>query len=180
MPEPEETQQAQITDASAWRSPRKEGLVVKLPSGNSCRVRRTLDLFTLLKTGQIPNPLRTLIRKSIEEHGKDQPMQLEGLTEESLQQMMELIDNCVIKAVVEPPVRVPPEDESDPSGWLPPEGCISIYDLTLPDKMFIFDVAQGAAMDLQPFREKQEQAIQSVRNGAGVPSAAELASRSGG
>lgn len=169
----------QITDAGTWRSKRKEGFVTRLPSGNTCRVRRTMDLMTLLRSGQIPNPLAKIVKESIKTAGDISKMDTSDLDEEAIEQMLVLMEDTAIKAIVEPPVKRPPEDLDDPEGWQPPEGCISTYDLTIEDKFFIFQVAQGGAADLGNFRTEQAAAMARVPDGQAVPRAAQPASGGG-
>lgn len=174
---PNDQNDLQVTDANAWRSSRKEGFVVRLPSGNTCRVRRTMDLMTMLRAGKIPNPLAKIVRESIRSSGDPTKMDTSDLDEEALEQMMDMIDKGAAKAIIEPPVMFPPDDEDDPENWVPPEGNISIYDLTIEDRMFVFNVAQGAAGDLNSFRRLQDRTLAHVPNGEQVSDSPQSATR---
>ena len=146
------------------------GFIVELPSGNVARVRRTLDLPTMLKAGRIPNPLADTIAKSIAGGGDGiEPSELDRT---QLMQMLDLVDSVVARMMVEPKVSAPeprmPDEEDEIyskrlDSWVPDEGTLSIFDLELNDKMFLFYVGQGAAVDLQRFREESGLAV------AGVP-----------
>lgn len=153
------------TPASAWRSTRAKGFTVQLPSsGNRATIRRTLDLFDRLKPDSdhpVPNPLNRIIMEMIETGNEN--LKLNEMEPETLIQMMELIDSTVVKMVIAPPVVIPPDDA--PMTWQPPEGSISIEDIDLTDRMFLFTVSMGGTTDLGRFREQQEKLLAAVQNG---------------
>lgn len=170
----------QVTPASQWRTQTKEGFVTELPSGNFARIRRTMDLFDLLKNGQIPNPLAARIKDMLNSKGGGLPdlSQGEGDQGEAVTQMMDLVARQCVATFVEPRVEVKPDDWDpeaiDPDTkekkgeWEPSEGAISIDDLTIQDRMFVFAFAQGMALDLSAFRGQPAAPVAPVTHGEGV------------
>lgn len=160
--------QAQVpTSAAAWRSARKEGFLVTLPSGQTVKIRRTLDLFERLRDGRIPNPLAGIVVDMIE--NKREQVDMSKLDERSLGQMLALIDETITKMMIEPQVTLEPSDA--PIGWEPPEGFISTADIEIDDKLFLFNVAQGGTADLATFRAQAASFVGSVSDGNGVQDA---------
>jgi hypothetical protein len=165
----------QVTTASQWKSKKRQGMVVTLPSGNSVRMRRTLDIFTLLKTGRVPNPLAAMITEVISTQGDTNPFQnIEEEGGEPLSQLLELVNGQIPRIVIEPKVVLRPDDA--PADWEPPEDAIEVEDFDLEDRMFLFGVAQGGPADLASFRREQDAYVASAQDGQDVPAEAERAS----
>lgn len=195
---PEDPQQPQRpTSATEWRSSRKAGFLSTLPSGNVARLRRTMDLLTLLRTGTIPNPLRGIINEMIQGQG-EKTLDPSEMSEEGFIQFVDLLNDTVVKCVIEPSVQKhpdapkPPDDPEDSATyerfqeemvaweqWEPEPGYLSTNDFELEDKMFIFMVAHGMASDLSSFREVQDQSVASVQDGINLQREAEQPSGGG-
>lgn len=165
----------QITSAQAWSQGQADGVVTELPSGKIVMLVRKLDLPVMLRSGRIPNPLAGVIRKMIN-GGQEKP----GLPEEMSQdpvvfeQMMDMVDNAVAAAMVEPKAIVPPTkgkhpstaigfsetDEAFQKRWNDYEDVLADVEantistdwVSLEDKIFIFFFSQGGAADLATFR----------------------------
>lgn len=167
------------TAASEWRSSRTEGFTVQLPSGNVARVRRSMDILQLLKTGRVPNKLIKLITAMMDQQKAGQIPIVEAgdADEETIMEMMSFIDTCVASIMISPPCHVPPreKDESNEDyqnrapSWIPPEGSISIFDLSPEDRMFLFSVAQGGTTDLELFRNQQAAVVVGSSDSKAVP-----------
>ncbi len=158
-------QQLPPTSSSAWRSARKEGFVVELPSGNKARVRRTLDLFDLVRTGRVPNKLIKVVQQMMgDKNMKEISLAPEDLDGETLQEMTKFIDICCTRVMIDPRCMFPPADEAEPELWDPPEGAISIYDLNEEDKLYLFHLAQGGVADVEKFRVEQKAALATLSN----------------
>lgn len=167
------------------------GFITELPSGNVIRMRRTMDMLDLLRTGQIPNPLAGIVQKMIDTQSMDFPAK-EADTQVA-QQLLELLDRTWMKAVLEPAFDAPPVRGIDAIGmhfeethdqwiqriarWEPSAGKISVTAVDVNDKMFVFVVAQGAAADLARFREGQDAALDAVQ---AVPRVPKPTKRTGG
>lgn len=140
------------------------------------RVVRTMDLMHLLKAGRIPNPLSGMVQKMVD--NKDANVRVEDLDPAALTAMLELVDNTVLKSVIEPVIEQPPAPEPDESGeayaarindWRPSPDAIALSWIDMEDRMFIFTFAQGFAADLATFREEQKAAMEQLSNGKPVP-----------
>lgn len=159
-----------VTSAAQWRTAKRKGVVIDLPSGNTAKVARTLDLTSLVKQGHIPNPLAGIVNKMISTGGALPPG--EELSAEAVNQMIDLVNENVAKCMIEPKCVVPPKDAEE--GWEPEdEDAISVEEMELSDRMFIFTFAQGAASDLQQFRGGPTAVVAPVPDGEGVPVPAE-------
>lgn len=167
-------QQHEPTPSDQWKSPRKAGFVIELPSGNFARVKRTMSMIELIKNGKIPNPLGAVVNEMIEKG--ELALNLAKLDMEARMQAIDLVDQTVVNAMVEPRVIIPPENVN-PEIFQAPPGAISINDLTFEDRLFISEVAQGGATDLTRFRTAQNELMERLRNGAGVPLPAERVDR---
>lgn len=160
---------AGVTSAEAWRKPAKEGEVKELPSGNFARLRRTIDLTTMLRAGQIPNPLASVLLKALNQRGQVASTDFEGLDEQQFTQMMDLVDSTCASSFIEPRVEIPGKDV-DPAKQDPPEGAIWATDIDIRDRMWVFQYAQGAALDLALFRQQPTPDVATLQDVEGVPS----------
>lgn len=176
MPSTNSVEEKQVTTAGSWKGAASEGVVVELPSGNIVRVKRTMDLLHLLKAGRIPNPLSGMVQRMVD--NKEANIALEDLDPESIKQMLLLVDETVLKCVMEPVVEKEPDPEPDEDAaayqarlraWKPAPDNIALGWIDLEDRMFIFTFAQGFAADLASFREEQEAAMAQLRDGKAVP-----------
>jgi hypothetical protein len=159
------------TSASQWGSSRLQGVLVELPSGNTARIRRQVDLMVMLKTGQIPNPLAGIIHEMIRSGAKDFPK--DKMDEKPINQMLQMVEDICVKVFIEPRVEAPPQDLVDREEFQPSEGAISVDDLTVQDKFFVFQFVQGGSKDLEPFRLEPNQAVAVAQDGSGVPVSSE-------
>lgn len=172
------------TAAGAWKKvdeqPADEvGFIAELPSGNVIRMTRSLDMPILLKTGQIPNPLAGLVQKMIDTRSTTIPMDSTDPT--SLMQLLDLLNETAAKVVLSPKFSCPErrgkketgeQYQERLEGWEPDPGTLSIWDMTMEDKFFVFAVAQGAAADLARFRDEQERSLADLQASEGVRDAA--------
>lgn len=178
------TDTPQVTKADQWKGAATEGIVVTLPSGNIVRVKRTMDLIHLLKSGRIPNPLSGIVQKMVD--NKETNMSLEAMEPETIKAMFKLVDDTVLKCVLEPTVEAPPEPLPDEDAetyeervkdWKPAPDNISLHWIDMDDRMFIFVFAQGFAADLESFRKEQEAAMAQLSDGKAVQPKAKRPSR---
>lgn len=153
----------------------EEGFITELPSGNVVRIIRTLDMPVLLKTGQIPNPLAGIVQGMIDQRTATFPV--EATDTKVLMQLLDLLNETAFRAILEPPFDMPEKRQKSETaeqyqerldGWQPAEGKISVWDLTMEDRFFIFALAQGAAADLASFREEQARSLADVQASQGV------------
>jgi|SRR6478609_2355767 len=149
------------------------GGVMELPSGVVVKVRNPGGMKVFMANGMIPNSLMGMITKGLESGtGADAEEMLtkDGkLDPEMMSDMMELMDNILVKVVVEPPVHPNLTDEDveaynkahpelDPITNIEqlrdPE---TLYADEFPDddKMFLFQWVTGGTRDLETFRQRQ-------------------------
>lgn len=152
------------TSAADWRSARKKGFTVTLPSGQAALVRRTLDLFARLEREEIPNPLAGIVTKLIQ--GEPVEMSEESIGQEGMAQMLTEMNNTIVAMMIVPEVMHVPEDA--PWDWEPPEGKISTADVDLMDKVFLYNVAQGGTADLAKFRKDAKAFLEPLPDGTGI------------
>lgn len=158
-------QELQVTDAASWSKPRMAGLVVELPSGKVARLRRSLDLMAMLKTGQIANPLAGIVQEMIRNQSPQFPT--DKMDEQTLMQMMDLVDTTAVQSFIEPKVEKVPEG-THPDDHIPSEGHVSLADIDLRDRFFVFGFVQGGTTDLRPFRGEPDEAVDTAQDVGGV------------
>lgn len=161
--------------AANWRTQR--GAIIELPSGNRARIVRSLDLNEALKNGSIPNPLRGVLSKMLDQGNEKVSAKEFAADPEVILQMNALMNKTVCESMVNPRCQMPPEGEN-PATWQPDDpNTISIVDLSDEDKIFIYGVAQGGATDLESFRKQQEKFMESLADEREVPQKAKRNSR---
>lgn len=170
-PEPEPAPRPTApTSATSWKSALDEGFLQTLPSGNVARLRRTLDLLVLMKSGQIPNPLMNLVNDMIT--GKRKELKMQDVEPEKMVELLKLVDRCLPGIFIEPKLAAPPEelDIIQARSWKPEdEDTISLLALDQQDRMFAFAFAQGAVSDLTSFRERQAEDVDELPDVPPVP-----------
>lgn len=166
----------QVTSADQWIGAGATGNVITLPSGNNVRCIRSMELVDLLKQGRIPNPLSGIVQAMVQSGPKG--MLPADVPQESVMEMLKLVDDTVIKSVTEPRVQRPPDPEEDEDAdsymarireWKADAGCMPLSSITIEDRMFIFVYAQGFAGDLATFREETAKTLADVPDGKSVP-----------
>jgi hypothetical protein len=135
---------------------------VQLPSGNVALVRR-VGPEAFLDNGIIPDPLMPLIMKAIETK-KGLPPKIErdlAKDPESLKTTMQLMNNVLCYAVVDPPVAQPPDDPAERQS-----GVLYADMVDLQDKAFILNFSLGGGTrDLERFREQYGKRVARVSAG---------------
>jgi hypothetical protein len=125
-----------------------------------------------MAAGSLPNPLTKLIEESLkfaasgqatdpEEAKKQEAEALKSfldMDQEGQVALFELIDTEVVQIFISPKVVIPPKEINgepvDPRTWKPEaEDEISIVDLSWDDRIYAYNWAQGAPLDLARFRE---------------------------
>lgn len=157
------------TPASAWKRPQAPseqplGIVVQLPSGNSAKVVRSVNFFTMVKENRLPNPIGEVVNRMISNKEEDKHY-ADGIevTAKAAAAMTNFIDQLLVDCMVEPEFVIPPVDEQGQpvEGWEQPENSITPADMVDEDKFFLFSVVLGGTTDLEQFR-KQSSEIMAV------------------
>lgn len=147
------------TPAAAFRSMRETGVLQTLPSGRVVRLR-TVTPDRLLRLGKLPNPLRSLmLRMVFETVPFDEVLKLKE-PKEQVEEALEVVDtlNVVCEAaLLEPSI-------GSSTGSLG-ENQISVDDLTLAERGWIFELVFMPAEALATFRWQPEPDVGTLPNG---------------
>lgn len=171
-----------VTSAKDWRRKRTEGIIVTLPSGNTAKIVRKMDIVEMLRGGQLPNSLATIVMSMMS--GDSTAIEALELDQTVLIDMMDWINDQVIAAMVEPkvvrrPVTVDGNEKEilERAGWVfdaqfnewdPPEGSVEIVDIEMQDRMFICGITQGGPANYDSFRAQSAAALEAAQRGQGV------------
>lgn len=153
------------TPAREWKSAKKRGFTVELPSGHKALVRRTFDMFARMESGHIPNPLLGILQEMIA--NKREAISPEEMGEEALTQMIAMFENTIEAMMIEPRFQKMPPDAG--LNWEPDEDAIGPADLSIEDKTFLFNIAQGGVADLATFRAQSADLMALAQHGQAVP-----------
>jgi hypothetical protein len=164
----EKSAELQVTSGKVWRSPRREGIVVRLRSGNVARLK-PIGLMELYKLGRIPNALMDIVVELITAKAvsPERAMQKVG---ESMSAIVELYDLICESAFVEPKVVKDPVNDDE----------ISADDIPLEDKEDVLAFVNAPQAALQLFRQIQEEQLESVRDRENVRAETERSPEGGG
>jgi hypothetical protein len=154
------------TTATEWKKG-KQGIELKVPSGNTCLARRVgMDVF--LREGMVPNTLLPIIRQAMNT-GEAPKLELNDIDDTMLLDIMRLVDAVTVYVIQEPAVQPAPA-----AGVQREDDVLYVDDVDLDDKMFIFNWAVGGTADLERFRAEQGSFVGALRPGADVERAPEL------
>jgi len=180
------------TSVDEWKRQGSQatGFVIELPSGKVARVtRKATDFMAMIKENRIPNPLSEIIMEAVS--GKR--VELGELDETKMAALIAFIDNMCCQMMLEPRCVIPPPQmipnpeystvpgvvqeaapllpNPDYLAWECPDDAVSVEDIDMGDRFFLFNVAIGGTTDLANFRRRQEQAIADSQDGGDVPPA---------
>lgn len=127
----------QPTAASAWRAPREQGFVVKLPSGNVARLR-PVALDVMIASGQLPDILTPIAAKALWTETETDKIANEI---ELAKGFADLVNVVLPAAMMEP--RVVDNPQAD--------GEISADDVEFQDKLAVFQLATQPVEVLRRF-----------------------------
>ena len=152
----------QITSGSEWRKENSEGILLQLPSGKVARIR-SIDVSLMLKLGRIPDQLTQQIVDAVFGDERGKPMDFDIKTPERMKMFLSLMDGIVETCFILPRIVkvVTTEDE------------ITVDDVEIQDKMFLFQLLNRPASALATFPEKQVDDVASVDSQPGHEAEAE-------
>lgn len=199
---------AERSTAAGWKGKQAtEGTDLTLPSENVALVR-PIRPEAFLQSGMIPDPLTGIIQKSINTKKGLPPSKVAQISEDPklLASTMIMLDRVVAYAVLEPQTQMPPTcihkvgeevcgayaagegnevhtDTKDPNYHSYQEGpreddVLYTDQVTLDDKLFIFNWCAGGTRDVESFREELQGTMESVSGRSNVQQPAKRASRS--
>lgn len=144
-----------VTSGKDWRKPREEGMEIEFPaSGNVARIK-PLGLDWFINHDAIPNILNSAV---FEELADKDITQLSDSNLEALKTTTAFLDSVVRATFVYPKIVDKPTSDDE----------ISIDDVIMEDKYFLFTLLARPAQMLQSFRPKPEGnvgAIPPIQNG---------------
>jgi len=151
-----------VTSGSEWRRNREEGELIQLPySGKLVRLR-TVRPDMLLRLGKIPNPLSALMVDIIYGTTEDDRLDRFLDTQEGVEAALDMLESLRVVCTA---AFIQPRIVDDPVG----DDEISIDDLELSDRSYIFRLSFIPAEALKTFRYKPPSDVEVMENGAGVP-----------
>ncbi len=140
----------QAFSLAEWRAAQSVTHVMVLTSGLKVRLRK-VDIYTLVATGEIPESLDALVRRST----------TSGFGVSEVKEFMPLVNRVVALCLIEPPLA----EEAD-------ETHITLDEIPILDRMDIFNWSNSAANALRPFLAEQKSDMEPAPNGDDVPHAA--------
>lgn len=152
------------TPASEFRAMREHGVLQTLPSGRVCRLR-TVTPDRLLRLGRLPDILTPLVVRMIYEEVTVTDLDAFLAQKEQVDQALEMINslNVVCEAgLLEPSIG-------------PGENQISVDDLTLAERGWVFKLVFQPAEVLAAFRYRQAPDVDALPNGENDSDQAEQA-----
>lgn len=140
-----------VTSGKQWRKAREEGFIIKLPSGNTVKIR-PVPMDQLLKRGKIPDMLSPLAAKTLWSEIASNEI---GESEELSGKYIELMDLIVPIATLEPKIVDNPVEDDE----------ISLDDIDFMDKLAIFNLVIQPSEVLRRFRDNQIELMGSTLDG---------------
>jgi hypothetical protein len=138
-----------VTSGAKWRERRENGVLMEFPmTGNIARIR-PLDMDFFLKQGRVHNILEGAVFEELTEK------EVTALSEsefEAFQRTLDFLNEVVRHCFVEPKIVDDPKADNE----------ISIADITLDEKYFLFGLLVRPAQALERFRPKQAGNVASV------------------
>jgi hypothetical protein len=163
---------SEVSDISSWK---KKDQAIRLPSGQRMKLKR-VGLQSFIASGTIPNSLMGIVQKSL---STGQEADLSGLdltNQDTLRDMLKMVDDVVITCAVEPPVNPLPTKDNGHGAQIPdPEGrddeTLYVDEVDDEDKMFIFQWTTGGTADVEQFRKESADSLAIVQRSqkVGVP-----------
>lgn len=151
-----------VTSGSEWRRNREEGELIQLPySGKMVRLR-TVRPDMLLRLGKIPNPLSALMVDIIYGNAEGDRLDEFLSTQEGVDSALDMIESLRVvctAAFISPRIVDDPADEDE----------ISIDDVELSDRSYVFRLVFIPAEALKTFRYQPPTDVEIMANGAGDP-----------
>jgi|SRR5215471_8941883 len=150
------------TSGLEWRRNREEGELIQLPySGKFVKIR-TVRPDQMLRLGSIPNPLAAMMVNMIYGNHDSDKMEAFLSTAESVEAANEMLESLRIvctAAFVNPKIVANPIKDDE----------ISIDDIELSDRSYIFRLSFVPAEALKTFRYGSPSDVEVISNGAGDP-----------
>jgi len=143
----------EVTGASVWKQPFKEGVEARLPSGKVIKLR-PVALDVLLQSGDIPDFLTPIAAKTLWD---ETPLEdIENQTEMAVN-FTQLVNTIIPAAILEPKV-VQGEPVNDDE--------ISLNWIEFPDKVWIFNVVIQPVELMRKFCAESFKRVELISDGS--------------
>lgn len=166
---------------------RRTQAIVTLPSGFKVKLRNPGGMQAFFSTGLIPNSLMNIVNQGI----KTGDVSMKDLSpdgnvdDKMISDMSRLMDDIALRCMVEPKLN-PVPNEKDLAAWnkankdnkltdvedLRSDDKLYVDEIDEEDKLFIFHWMSSGVTDLETFRNRQKQGVDTLSAGEGdTPSA---------
>lgn len=147
------------TSAKEWKKNANSGGPLVVPSGNTAMVRNP-GMQVFLAEGLVPNSLMGPIQAALNT-GKAPTIQSYGdITSDMMADMLKMTDAVCVYCVIEPKLT----SNRDAAGNIidvddRDEELLYVDEVSIEDKMFIFQWAVGGTRDLESFRKSSAEGL---------------------
>lgn len=151
----------QVTPASEFRAMREQGVVQRLLSGRTVRLR-TVTPDRLLKLGHLPDILTPLVTKMIYQDVNDQELKQFIQPRDTVTETLELLESLRIvceAGLISPRIVDNPQADDE----------IRIDDLTLAERGYVFRLVFQPAEVLRTFRYEPTRDVDAAHKEQGIP-----------
>lgn len=151
------------------------GGIQELPSGLIVKIKNPGGLKAFLASGTLPNSLMVMINEGISKGRATAPevVKSDGTIDTELMKDMEtLLNEIAIQCIVEPEIHPVPLTEADRS-----DEMLYADEIPQDDKQFLLQWITGGTRDLEKFRLKQQQSLDTVAQVAGAQGVALMRTR---
>lgn len=159
-------QKNKVSSAAGWKGKKKGGPVpLELPSGNTC-LCKPIGVKAMLTMGMVPNSLMTIVTNALEK--KDEALDEAEIAElvrkdpQKLTDVFLFADAVVVHCVIEPKVLPVLQDGEEIDYEDRDSDGLYIDEVDEQDKMFIMNFAMGGNREVEPFRERLAEGVESV------------------
>jgi len=182
------SEQLVVSDVSAFKN-RAKGTLVPLPSGMVAKLRR-VDLQTMILSGNVHNPLMSVVGEALEKGKGADIGKLTGMDDgeidlDAVKDMFEMVNHVIVNCFVEPKVHPMPEPDPEDLEDLDEEDedyeeqvarlvaeemdddKLYVDEVDAEDKMFIFQWCIGGTDDVASFRAEARADMDAVAKGKG-------------
>lgn len=151
------------TLASAWKREYEEGIAVTLPTGREVRMRPTISLGYLIRTGKIPDTLTQVAMDGIKvADDLSEPENIQKLAD-ALGRYDEVLDIVCEETWLQPRVVAQPKGEDEVAvAWLPNQ-----------EKDFTWALINQPLSEWRTFHTRYGAGLESLPNGAAESQSAE-------
>ena len=164
MPQAKKAAAKKVASPQDFKKKARNRTELELPSGAAIIAKGLTNIRAFLKSGVIPNNLLAIIQESIDKGVEPdidkmlQPNDDGEVSAESLDEMLQMIDNITVATWVLPPTALPPENDEDRS-----EDVLYTDEIMDEDKLFVMQWAIGGTDDLERFRSESNLGMDRLR-----------------